>query len=815
MRTMLFFVVSVFMSLAALAQPGLTGKRICIDPGHGGHNSNDRHVVPDPGIDFWESESNFRKALLLKPLLEEKGAWVILTRTSNDTVGYPNPSDPDEPSLSARWQLANANNVHWFHSIHSNAFNQATNYTLVLLKEDIPTRQPAFPEALVMSNIISPKIQAMLRTTPPARVALDYTFYGGPNGGFNLGVLLGLVMPGQLSEGSFHDVPPETRRLMNDDYRKMEAYALRNAFMEYYNAPADTLGIVAGLQTEVGTGRPINGTRVRLLPENRVYNGDQYNNGFSMFDRVAPGPHTVRFETPNYRPDSASFVLTAGGTVFVDRQLESLAPPSVISTIPAEGDTLFSANRSLVFQFSKVMDTASVRRAFSITPPALGRMLWSNVNTQLTYDPDSLLNFFVHYTVVIDTQARSAGGQRMEGPFALHFRTRDVDIWAPQVVAAYPDDGAVVHSPSTVLNVSFDELLNPNTVTLTNVAVQRIGGSLLSRTLEYFAWGSKSGINVYMASPLEANASYRARVSGITDVAGNAIPNTNPVIWQFSIAPGLVFTTTLDALDTTLAGWLQPLSNSSTVGVDSASFVLASRFVPTVPENYGSGLLRYVWRTNATEWLLREQAVSGQARNVSFRKEGTLLQAYIFGDGSRNRIRFALEDSLGYEVSRWYTLDWVGWRFVQWDLEHDSLGVWNGNGQLDGTLRFDSFQMQYVPSFGARSGQVYIDQLHLAQRGTTGVSEEGSQPKEFALHQNYPNPFNPTTSIRFALPGTAHTTLKVFNLIGQQVAELVNTQLAAGEYRVEFDGRLLPSGVYIYRLESGGQRSIKKMVLIR
>ncbi|MBM2841218.1 MAG: Por secretion system C-terminal sorting protein, partial [Bacteroidetes bacterium] len=70
-----------------LAQrPNLNGLIFCIDPGHGGHNSNDRHVIPDPGTDFWESESNFQKALLLKPLLEAKGATVILTRTSNDTI---------------------------------------------------------------------------------------------------------------------------------------------------------------------------------------------------------------------------------------------------------------------------------------------------------------------------------------------------------------------------------------------------------------------------------------------------------------------------------------------------------------------------------------------------------------------------------------------------------------------------------------------------------------------------------------------------------------------------------------------------------
>ena len=197
--------------------------------------------MPEPGTEFWESESNFQKAMRLDTLLKARGAWVILTRYTND---YPN--DADEPSLSARWQLANANNVNWFHSIHSNAtgwaINTTVNYTLVLVKEDQTTRQAVFPQAVVMGNLIGPSIQSKIRTQGRSTwTYLDFTFYGGPGVGFNLGVLNGLTMPGELSEGSFHDYFPETRQLMNNSYRKMEAYALRNAFMQYFGVPADTL----------------------------------------------------------------------------------------------------------------------------------------------------------------------------------------------------------------------------------------------------------------------------------------------------------------------------------------------------------------------------------------------------------------------------------------------------------------------------------------------------------------------------------------------------------------------------------------------
>jgi len=93
---------------------------------------------------------------------------------------------------------------------------------------------------------------------------------------YTLGVLRYLQMPGELSEGSFHDYIPETRRLLSNHYRKMEAYALRNSFMQYFGVPADSLGIIAGIQREIGSNIPMNYTQVRLLPEDRIFMGDGY-----------------------------------------------------------------------------------------------------------------------------------------------------------------------------------------------------------------------------------------------------------------------------------------------------------------------------------------------------------------------------------------------------------------------------------------------------------------------------------------------------------------------------------------------------------
>ncbi|KAF0152738.1 MAG: Glycoside hydrolase starch-binding [Ignavibacteria bacterium] len=98
----------------------------------------------------------------------------------------------------------------------------------------------------------------------------------------------------------------------------------------------------------------------------------------------------------------------------------------------------------------------------------------------------------------------------------------------------------------------------------------------------------------------------------------------------------------------------------------------------------------------------------------------------------------------------------------------------------------------------------------------TNIQElETGIPTKFSLDQNYPNPFNPTTKIKFAIPADENVSLKVFNVLGQEVATLVNKQLKAGSYSFDWNASNLSSGVYFYRIEAGSFNQTRKMLLLK
>jgi len=99
---------------------------------------------------------------------------------------------------------------------------------------------------------------------------------------------------------------------------------------------------------------------------------------------------------------------------------------------------------------------------------------------------------------------------------------------------------------------------------------------------------------------------------------------------------------------------------------------------------------------------------------------------------------------------------------------------------------------------------------------TVGIEEElVNIPKNFIMMQNYPNPFNPTTSIQYAISSRQFVSLKVYDVLGNEIETLVNEEKPVGTYEMTWSAEQLPSGVYFYQLRAGNYSETKKMVLIR
>jgi Secretion system C-terminal sorting domain len=102
------------------------------------------------------------------------------------------------------------------------------------------------------------------------------------------------------------------------------------------------------------------------------------------------------------------------------------------------------------------------------------------------------------------------------------------------------------------------------------------------------------------------------------------------------------------------------------------------------------------------------------------------------------------------------------------------------------------------------------------RRGVIGIQNISSQiPKEFFVKQNYPNPFNPVTKIRFGLPKSAYVNIRVFDILGKEVAVLANEELKAGEFEVDWNALNFPSGIYFYRINAGEYVKTSKMMLVK
>jgi len=149
-----------------------------------------------------------------------------------------------------------------------------------------------------------------------------------------------------------------------------------------------------------------------------------------------------------------------------------------------------------------------------------------------------------------------------------------------------------------------------------------------------------------------------------------------------------------------------------------------------------------------------------------------------------------------------------------WGITVDSYGCVYVAGRFGSpNILFGSNTLTNANS--ATSGTSYDVFIAKLEATTSVAGEQSSIPTEYYLNQNYPNPFNPSTQIEFSIPQSSHVILKVYDLLGKEIAILVNGTREAGTYSTTWNAQNCPSGVYFYRLTSGSYTMTKKLVLMK
>ncbi len=803
MKKIKLIIVLFALTIVNISAQSLAGYKICINPGHGGHDSDDREIPLGNGITFWESEGNLAKGLYLKTILENLGATVLMSRVTNATA--------DDLPLSQIAAIANSNNVDYFHSIHSNAYNKASNYTLILFHGY--DNNPTYPKSKEMGTIIYNKINEANRTVGGINVRGDFDFYGNTSG---LGVLRPLTVPGTLSEGSFHDYTPESFRLKCESYLKHEAWGIARAFLKYFNGGDFKEGIIAGIVRDMletvpaaynpisstnDRYKPINAVKVKLEPGGKTYTGDNFNNGYYLFDGVSPGTYKVIVEVDKMKPDTASVTVKANESVFSDRLMTLnpiLEPPKVVSYSPADSVNQVSNVAPVVVNFDIRMLAAETQSAFSISPAVDGSFKWDTDFKQLTFTPSKCYEPGVKYTVVISQAAKTHFGYNLLQPKVFRFTTRA----KLNLVSLYPSNGSTNISTTVLVRIAFEKGLNATTLAQKIFFTDSAGVSvpLTVNQAKY----SQGIIEFEPKTPLKNNSLYKVVVKeGIGDIEFVYSPTTYTV--EYRTEKNLTFTgSILEGFEAENI-WQSPTASVNSKGLNAS--LTSFSILNTKPKSGSfSGRLEYAFSgtEGVADLAIKNPILLGESSSSEF-------GVWVFGDASNNilEFRFTRGGSTEQKV-KIDTINWTGWK-----MKKIILNQIPGSG----SIQFKSIDIVQTGK-GLTSGRIYFDEC--LSNIITDVDSEVSVPSEYQLAQNYPNPFNPETTIKYSVPAEAmnvasmqNVSIKVYDILGGEVATLVNEVKAPGSYQVKFNAASLASGIYIYRMQAGKFAASKKLMLIK
>jgi len=746
MQKILLIILLGFLNLAA---QDLDSVRIYINPGHGGYDSNDRYIAE---TGFWESEGNLIKGLKLQDILQNVHAIIQMSRTQNRTV--------DDKALSVIVAEANAFQADYFHAIHSNGFNGKSNYTLMLFQGF--DNAPTYPEAKIMGALMGEEIFKAHRTTTWYNRG-DFDFYG--TGQAYLGVFKGLNMAGTLSEGSFHDYIPESWRLLNPDYCAHEAWAIARSFLSFFDAGTFGVGEIAGVVRDIeripayfyiastGDGKaPVNSIQVTLQPGDRIYQGDRKNNGFFLFDSVAPGNYKVIFEAPGYSKDSTEVTVSANTTTFADAYLTAFAPD-----VPAYIRVLGNGSNSLKVVCGENPRASGYRVLYGTDSQALTDSVSSQTAEIIL---NGLENNRVYYLRV---RAFNASG--------LSALSRDLFAGVPSET---DPEVLIVNGFDRSTNTRYDYIreyadpVNERGYAFSYTLNESVeSGAVNMAPFKTVIWilGDESTLNTTFSSTEQPLISSYLRFGGNLFVSGSEI------------------------------GWdLGRAGISSEADLDFYQNYLKAEYLSDAPLD------------QAGAYYSAEPLNSGIFAGLS---------AIEFDDGTHGTIDVDTPDAIRAVNGAVDVMKFTGVDEADGAAGIAFEGKFPG-GRIPARLVYLTFPFETVYAAEQRTEIIdRVFDFFEGQTTLAINADAASSVSQFYLAQNYPNPFNPTTTISFEIAKPSHVKLKVYDSLGRLVGTYIDAEMKAGSHQYLFDGSYLASGTYYYRITADTWVATGKMMLLK
>ena len=786
-KTILFLVVILLAGYSNLHAQNLSGITICVNPGHGGFDSDDRNVVIAPYTSgdpngFWESQSNLDKGKQLRDMLVAAGAKVILTRETNTTA--------DDLNLSVIVAMANEGNADFMIAIHSNSGNGTANSVLQLYAgkdandaTTYHTPTPMSDKSREISTVIAKNQYANQITTWSSAYSVtgDKTFgriaMGWSDG---YGVLRGLTVPGTISEGMMHDYIPETYRLMNMEYKWLEAWNFFKSFSNYFK-PAEVIptgNIVGSIHDSRNLNAAtyyklkgndellsLNGAKLTIIETNQTYTVDQMNNGVYVFKNLSPGQYNVKAEATGYYAQTIPVTVTAGNISFLNISLNKVrnTPPQVLSYTPNVAITdSVECSTDIILNFNWDMDVASTTQAFSITPAVDGTISFEDSQYRLRFSPTNPLEKSTLYTVKLAKSAKHPDNLSMVDDFTFQFKTKGRNRL--ELLTSYPYQGDTGVYIKPLFHFVFDNVLNTSNL-LTAIKVYDKNGVEQVKNSRTFLNNKVSAPNgscyFELTNALLPNADYKVVVpANVEDVVGMTV--VNPITINFHTSNVLV-TNQPVVDDFEASNYVFDPTESLNATTATASLNSSKKLFGTNSNEFSCSLnepLDFATFTSASQGI-----------TVSKNK---VVGLHIYGDLSGNELQLQLK--LGNDINyiKLCDLNFVGWEYKELKLS-----------DLPDLINYQLTGFRIVRNHGVLSStnDLFFDNMLLYDTSLLAIPETMK-----GLVKVYPNPTS--NQLHVTVPGGEVPTLQLYTISGilmkEVQADLMNvSEISQGTYFVK------------------------------